>query len=88
MRQDWLLVIWLQAGVLCGARQPQPLAQRTAAHVEVFQSWCHEEVVCSRPAEVIDPPRHTCTRRLPTTTVNLPGLQTGTPPWSAGMTIL
>ena len=24
---------------------------------EVFQSrWCHEEVLCSRPAEVIEPP--------------------------------
>ncbi|CAL5222518.1 g4893 [Coccomyxa viridis] len=56
MRRDWLLVgsdIRLRAGVLSHwlrGRQPTMTA-------EAFQSrWCHEEVLCSRPAEVTEPP--------------------------------
>ena len=56
MRRDWLLVgsdIRLRAGVLSHwlrGRQPSMTA-------EAFQSrWCHEEVLCSRPAEVTEPP--------------------------------
>ena len=56
VRRDWLLVgsdIRLRAGVLSHwlrGRQPTMTA-------EAFQSrWCHEEVLCSRPAEVTEPP--------------------------------
>ena len=52
--------IRLRAGVLSHwlrVRQPTMTAG-------VFQSrWCHEEVLCSRPAEVTEP--HTCTGQLP-----------------------
>ncbi len=54
MRRDWLLVgsnIRLRAGVLSHWLRGR---QRTMA-AEAFQSrWCHEEVLCSRPAEVTD----------------------------------
>ena len=57
MRRDWLLVgsdIRLRAGVLSHwlrGRQPTMTA-------EAFQNrWCHGEVLCSRPAEVTEPPR-------------------------------
>ena len=56
VRRDWLLVgsdIRLRAGLLSHwlrGRQPTMTA-------EVLQSrWCHEEVLCSRPAEVTEAP--------------------------------
>ncbi|CAL5225233.1 g8021 [Coccomyxa viridis] len=55
VRRDWLLVgsdIRLRAGVLS-----HWLRGRQPTMTEAFQSrWCHGEVLCSRPAEVTEPP--------------------------------
>ena len=84
MRRDWLLVgsdIRLRAGVL----SPWPRGRQPTMTAEVFQSrWCHEEVLCSRPAEVTEPHTHAldgCTSSA-ATAMSLPGLLIGTPPWT------